>query len=257
MPTSKKRSTKWPISWPIDWKDSLLASLAIISFVCLFFIEPISQDLAYHVFADTRTMLGVDNFFDVASNLPFIFAGLLGLFCIYNNWGVTSSWSWLILFLSVLLVAFGSSYYHLNPQNETLTWDRLPMAVGFMALFVIVLTDYVNSQLEKWLLIPLCLVGIISVVYWHMTDDLRIYAWVQFVSLALLLIIIFIYKPTHLQTKYLFYALIFYTLSKLCEYFDKQIYELMGQVVSGHTIKHLLAAIATFFFYILLKRRVN
>jgi hypothetical protein len=253
MPTSKNKS----ISWSNNWKASLVASLVISSFVCLFFIEPIPQDLAYHAFADSRTMLGINNFFDVASNLPFLFAGILGLFCIYQNWGVSSSWSWLILSMSVLLVAFGSSYYHLNPQNETLTWDRLPMAVGFMAFFVIVLTDYVNNKLEKWLLIPMCLVGIASVTYWHMTDDLRIYAWVQFVSMALLLIIISIYKPSHLQTKYLIYAFVFYTLSKLAEHFDKQIYELMGQIVSGHSIKHLLAAVATFFFYILLKRRVT
>ena len=244
-------------SRPRYWKDFLLGSLAVLSFICLFFIEPISQDLKYHLFADTRTILGINNFFDVASNVPFFFAGLLGLFAIYNKWGVTSSWSWLTLFLSILLVAFGSSYYHLNPQNETLTWDRIPMAIGFMALFVIVLTDYVNSQLEKWLLIPMCIIGVTSVVYRHLTVDLRIYAWVQFVSLALLLIIIVIYKPTHLQTRYLAYAVVFYTLSKICEYFDKQIYELMGQIMSGHTIKHLLAAIATYFFYILLKRRVN
>lgn len=253
MPIPKNKSARWRI----DWKDSLLATLVIISFVCLFFIEPIAQDLTYHIFADTRVLLGINNFFDVASNLPFFFIGALGLIYIYRNWGISSSWSWFILFLTVLLVAFGSSYYHLNPQNETLTWDRLPMAVGFMALFIIVLTDYVNSKLEKWLLLPMCIVGIASVVYWHITDDLRIYAWVQFVSLALLLIIIFIYKPTHLQTKYLVYALVFYTLSKVFEFFDKQIFELMGQVVSGHTIKHLLAAIATFFFYILLKRRIN
>ena len=257
MTFPKKRFIDWPFSWPLDWKDSLLASLVIISLLCLLIIEPIPQDLAYHIFADTRTLLGVNNFFDVASNLPFFFSGLLGLFAIYKHWGITSSWSWLILFLSVLLVAFGSSYYHLNPQNETLTWDRLPMAIGFMALFVIVLTDYVNPQLEKWLLFPLCLLGIASVVYWHMTDDLRMYAWVQFVSLALLLIIIIIYKSKHLQTKYLAYAVFFYTLSKIFEYFDKQIYQLLDHVLSGHTIKHLFAAIATFFFYILLKRRVN
>jgi len=245
------------INWPIIWRDSLIASLVIISFVSLFFIEPISQDLAYHNFADNRTMLGINNFFDVVSNLPFLFVGLLGLFCIFQNWGVSSSWGWLILFISIVFVSLGSSYYHLNPENKTLTWDRLPMAIGFMALFVIVLTDYVNHKLEKWLLIPMCLVGIISVAYWHMTDDLRIYAWVQFVSMALLLIIISVYQPSYLQTKYLIYAFVFYTLSKLAEHFDKQIYELMGQIVSGHTIKHLLAAIATFFFYILLKRRIT
>ncbi len=245
------------LNWPINWRDSVIASLVIISIVSLFFVEPISQDLTYHNFADSRTMLGISNFFDVASNLPFIFVGLLGIFCIINNWGVSSSWSWLILFLAVFFVSFGSSYYHLSPENKTLTWDRIPMAIGFMALFVIVLTDYVNNRLEKWLLIPMCLVGICSVIYWHITDDLRIYAWVQFVSMALLLIIISVYKPNYLKTKYLIYAFVFYTLSKLAEHFDKQIFELMGQIVSGHSIKHLLAAITTFFFYILLKQRAT
>ena len=245
------------INGSINWRDFTIASLIIISFIGLFFIEPISQDLTYHNLADNRTILGINNFFDVVSNLPFLLAGLLGLFCIFKNWGVSNSWGWLILFVSVIFISFGSSYYHLNPENKTLTWDRLPMAIGFMALFVIVLTDYVNSKLGKWLLIPMCIVGIFSVVYWHIADDLRMYAWVQFVSMALLLIIISVYKPTHLKTKYLIYAFIFYALSKIFEHFDKHIFELMSQSVSGHTIKHLLAAIATFFFYLLLKRRVT
>ena len=249
MPTNIKKS--------INWRDFTIALFIIISFVALFFVEPISQDPAYHNLADNRTILGINNFFDVVSNLPFLFTGLLGLFCIFKNWGVRSSWGWLILFISVICVSFGSSYYHLNPENKTLTWDRLPMAISFMALFVIVLADYVNNTLGKWLLIPMCLVGIFSVAYWHMIDDLRMYAWVQFVSMALLLIIISVYKPTHLQTKYLIYAFIFYTLSKLFEHFDKHIYELMNQFVSGHTIKHLFAAIATFFVYLLLKRQVT
>ena len=243
--------------WSISWQDSLIATLVILSCVSLFFVDPISQDLAYHNFADKRTMLGVNNFFDVTSNLPFFFVGLLGIYTIYKYWGIPSSWSWLILFLSIFLVSFGSSCYHFNPINKTLTWDRLPMAIGFMALFVIVLSDYINIKLEKWLLIPMCVVGLVSVIFWHFTDDLRIYAWVQFVSMALLLIIIFIYKPTHLQTKYLLYAFLFYILSKISEHFDKQIYELLGYIVSGHTIKHLLAAVATFFFYVLLKRRIS
>ena len=130
----------------ISWQDSLIATSVIISFVSLFFIEPISQDLTYHAFADNRSMLGINNFFDVASNVPFLFVGILGLYTIYQSWGISSSWSWLFLFLSVFLVAFGSSYYHLNPENQTLTWDRLPMAIGFMALFVIALSDYINNK---------------------------------------------------------------------------------------------------------------
>jgi hypothetical protein len=245
------------VLWPVNWRDSLIASIVIISFVSLFFIAPIPQDLAYHKFADTRAILGINNFFNVVSNLPFLLVGLAGLYYLYRNWDVNNSWSWLILFTAILCVGLGSAYYHLNPENNTLSWDRLPMAVGFMALFVIVLADNVNNRLEKWLLLPMCLVGVTSVVYWHMTDDLRIYVWVQFVSIALLLIIVSVYKPTHLKTKYLIYAFIFYMLSKLAEHFDRQIYEIMDQTLSGHTIKHLLAAIATFFFYALLKRRVT
>ncbi len=245
------------INWSINGRDSLIASLVIISFASLFFIAPIPQDLNYHKFADNRALFGISNFFDVFSNLPFLIVGILGLQCTFKNWGINSSYSWLVFFISIIFVAFGASYYHLNPENSTLTWDRLPMAVGFMALFVIVVTDYVNQNLEKWLLLPMCLVGVLSVVYWHISDDLRLYAWVQFVSMALLLIIIFVYKASHLQPKYLIYAYIFYALSKITEYFDKEIFEIIGQLVSGHTIKHLLASIAAFCFYILLKRRLN
>lgn len=241
----------------LNWRDSLMASIVVISFVCLFFLKPIPQDLAYHLFADNRKILGISNFFDVVSNLPFFFVGLFGSLTIIKHWGISQSWSWLILFVAVLLVSLGSAYYHLSPENKTLTWDRLPMAVAFMALFVIVLTDYVNNRLEKWLLLPMCLLGVFSVIYWHLTDDLRIYAWVQFVSMALLLIIIFVYKPTNLRNSYLVFAFFFYMLSKIAEYFDRQFFELCAQILSGHTIKHLLAAIATFCFYLLLKHRLT
>ncbi|MFK7816238.1 MAG: hypothetical protein AB8B92_07875 [Gammaproteobacteria bacterium] len=243
--------------WKFNKRDSFIVLLILFTFLSLFFIAPIPQDLNYHNFADSRALFGINNFLDVFSNLPFLLVGILGLHYTFKNWGITSSWSWLVFFVSIFFVALGSSYYHLNPENNTLTWDRLPMAIGFMALFVIVVTDYVHQNLGKWLLLPMCLVGILSVIYWHITDDLRFYAWVQFVSMALLLIIIFVYKPNHLQPKYLIYAYIFYALSKLTEYFDKQIFEMIDQLVSGHTIKHLLASIATFCFYILLKRRVN
>jgi hypothetical protein len=243
--------------WRMKKRDTLIALLIIISFVSLFFIAPIPQDLNYHLFADKRALYGINNFLDVASNIPFLLVGLLGFRYTINNWGIHSSSSWLIFFVAIFCVGLGSSYYHLHPANDTLTWDRLPMAIGFMALFVIILTDYINLRLEKWLLAPMCLIGALSVVYWHVYDDLRFYAWVQFVSMALLLIIIFIYKPSHLQRKYIVYAYLFYALSKLTEYFDKQIFDLFGQLISGHTIKHLFAALATFCFYILLKRRVN
>jgi hypothetical protein len=37
-------------------------------------------------------------------------------------------WSWTLFFAGVTAVGFGSSYYHLNPNDATLVWDRLPVS---------------------------------------------------------------------------------------------------------------------------------
>ncbi len=235
------------------YKNYILAILIIISILSFFFIKPIPQDLTYHLFADTRKLLGINNFFDVLSNLPFFFVGIIGLSYTLSNWIPKSSWAWFILFSAIALVSVGSAYYHFNPNNQTLVWDRLPMAIVFMALFVVVIGDYIDTRLQYWLLIPMCLLGVFSVIYWNMTDDLRLYAWVQFVSLGLMLIIMFMYQPNNFQTKFLIYAFVFYALSKLTEHFDIEIFNYTSDILSGHTIKHLLAAVSTFYFYILMK----
>lgn len=241
------------MQYKFSWRELILFALIIFSLTILLFIEPIPQDLRYHTFADTRTILGIPNFYDVISNIPFAIVGLFGLSQVYIQRNNKNTWSWLILFLSITLVAAGSSYYHFNPNNQSLTWDRLPMVIGFMALFAIVVGDYIYSKLEKWLLLPMCMLGIFSVLYWNLTDDLKIYAWVQFFSSGLLLIVIFLYKPNTYKTKYLIIAFVFYTLSKISEHFDHTIFSGTNDVISGHTIKHLLAGIATFYFFLLLK----
>ena len=237
------------------WKSYSLIILIGASFLSFFIVEPIPQDLAYHLFADTRKLFGIRNFFDVSSNILFFIIGTIGIKFTVSNWVSKESWAWLILFSSVLLVSFGSAYYHLNPNNQTLVWDRLPMALGFMALFVVVLGDYVDKRIQSWLLIPMCLLGIFSVFYWHVTDDLRLYAWVQFISMGLIVIILLMYRPQTLQTKYLIYAFIFYLFSKITEHFDKEIFNYLMNQVSGHTLKHLFAAISTYYFFVLMKNR--
>ena len=106
-----------------------LASLAIFAW------PPIHQSLEYHRFVDTRTIFGVPNFWNVASNLPFVLVGLAGLAWMARH--VTKvdrclRAAWLVLFVGVVLVGLGSSWYHLAPGNATLVWDRLPMTLAFM-----------------------------------------------------------------------------------------------------------------------------
>jgi hypothetical protein len=106
----------------------LLGGLGLISAAVLAAMSPIVQDQAYHAFADTRRLLGIPNVWNVVSNLPFVAVGAAGVALLRKDAAATA------LFVGILLTGFGSSYYHLAPDDGTLFWDRLPMTIGFMAL---------------------------------------------------------------------------------------------------------------------------
>jgi len=137
-----------------SWRYGILVLLMLGSLFTVMSLEPIPQNLAYHDFADQRKFLGIPNVLDVISNLAFLLVGVLGLrYCIRADLGV-GRLAWIVLFAGVSLVSVGSAYYHWAPSNETLLWDRFPMAVGFMCLFVALLGEYVNRRLPRWVLTP-------------------------------------------------------------------------------------------------------
>ncbi len=62
----------------------LLAPASVITIIALF-ISPIPQPLSYHNFADHRAWLGIPNFGDVVSNLPFAIVGLWALIALWKR----------------------------------------------------------------------------------------------------------------------------------------------------------------------------
>ena len=80
--------------------------------------------------------------------------------------------------LAYLLTGFGSAYYHLEPNNPTLVWDRLPMTIGFMSLFALIFAERIDDGLGRKLF-PWLVAGFASVLYWHLADDLRPYLLMQ------------------------------------------------------------------------------
>ena len=212
------------------------AALAIVILGFFLLVAPIAQDQAYHFFADDRSIWGIANFWNVVSNLPFALVGLLGL------WKLRSAVD-RVLFTGVLLTFLGSAYYHLAPSDARLVWDRLPMTVVFMALLASVISGENDSRFRHSLLASLVAVGIASVVWWSLTNDLRLYVLVQFGPLLILVPALWFVR----DARYLAAALAFYALAKLCEFYDRVIFS--GLPFSGHTIKHVLAAIATYFIF--------
>jgi hypothetical protein len=221
------------------------------------------QDPAYHAFVDQRPLLGIPHCLNVISNAPFLVVGVLGL-AWRRRWQQPFSGPSLFLtpyglfFLGIALTAFGSTYYHLDPTNDRLLWDRLPMAVAFMALFAAILGERISVPAGARLLGPLVVVGLASVVYWHWSEqhgqgDLRFYHLVQFYPMLAIPLVLLLYPPRYTRTADWFLALGLYVLAKIVEHHDGEIYALG---VSGHTLKHLLAALGAYaILHMLVTRR--
>jgi len=219
---------------------------------------------SYHNFADQRGWLGIPNFGDVSSNLAFLVAGICGLAFLSKN---SSShqfvdprerWPYAILFLGLVLTAFGSAYYHWAPSDSRLVWDRVPMTIVFMPLVAALIAERINLKLGLYLLPLLTALGIASVIHWHETvlrgaADLRFYGAVQLYAVLALLAAMLL-PACYTRGSDLLMVAGFYVIAKICETADRQIFA-AGHIVSGHTLKHLTAGLAGFWILRMLQKR--
>jgi len=233
-----------------DWRGWLLGGAAFVATAGTLLVPRIPQDPSYHLFADTRTIAGIPNFWNVISNAPFALVGVYGLTRTPRLLS-RSLWPGYIVFcVAVIGVCFGSAYYHYAPSTPALVWDRLPMSIAFMAVFTLVLGDRVNPAFGRTLLGPLLIIGAASVFYWAWTErqgvgDLRPYALVQFLPLLLIALMLWLYPGSRESTAWLWWSFLMYFLAKVAELFDVPVYHAIG--LSGHTMKHLLSATTVLF----------
>ena len=192
-------------------RNRLLLALAILPILgTILFVEPFPQPPAYYDFADQRSLLGVPNFWNVATNVFFLVTGIAGLMqlgrpdALHILPGLRPAYG--VFFAGVLLTAFGSAYYHLAPANGPL------------------------------------------VVYWYYSElqgygDLRFYGLVQFLPMLLIVVILSMYPSRFDRTGFLWLVFGLYVVAKVFEHFDRGVYSL-GELLSGHSIKHIVAALA-------------
>jgi hypothetical protein len=204
-----------------DWRAWLLALLALAAVLAVLVLPPLAAPPHFAIFADRRTLLGIPNFFDVVSNLPSSSSApgdSMPSPRIGARVFATIRKVLLRAGLPVLaLTGFGSAYYHLAPG-------------GFMALVSAVMADRISVRAGFCVLLPLLAAGAGSVVHWRFSvlngaEDVVPYAAVQYGAIA-----------------------------KLAELLDGPIYA-VGGIISGHTLKHLLAAFAAWWLLRMLQLR--
>lgn len=241
----------------------LLATVSVATAI-LFYFPAIPQSETYHLFADRRAFLGIPNFLNVVSNLLFLFVGLAGVRSILRGKSgalahAAERWAYLIFFVTVALTAFGSSWYHLHPDDHTLVWDRLPIAMGFMALLDALVAERLSTKAGLWLLAPLLLFGAGGVIYWAATQsrghgDLRFYALAQFGGLLALVLLITLFPARYTRAADFAVSLLLYGVAKGFEALDAPAFRVL-RVVSGHTLKHLFAALSAYWILRMLRLR--
>jgi len=243
-----------------------ISSVAVLLLAAI--LPSIPQSIAYHQFADQEAFLSIPNFLNVVSNLAILLSGLVGLLFTWRCYrspvqqsfiNKAACWPYFIVFLSVAMIGFGSAYYHWAPDNETLLWDRLPIAMGVTALLAATLTERISLRVGLWVLPFLVILGGASVLYWYWTEqfgagNLNYYIVVQFYSLLLIVLLSLFFPPNYTRGGDMYQVVALYAVAKVAETFDQEIYDL-GQIVSGHTIKHLLAAVAIYLIVRMLQRR--
>lgn len=254
-----------PRRWSRRSRLALVALAAALPVLLALALPAMPQPQAYHDFADQRTLAGIPNFGDVVSNAAFLLVGSAGLAWLARHRRRAflepgEIWIWLVLFAATALIALGSAWYHLAPDNLRLYRDRLPMTLAFMAITAGVLADRVHPRVGLAALPVLLVLGVAGATLWLWSElqgqgDLRPYLLVQAVPLCAAPVLIALFPSRYTRGGDVLIAAGLYLLALLAELLDHALFAATGEVISGHSLKHLLAALAVFWLLRMLQRR--
>ncbi len=238
-------------------ETGLLVALALaLALACLG--PHLPQYAHYHAFADQRTMWGLPFAMDVLSNLPFALLGAWGLVRLRSahtprarriGYAVMLPCDAqrplaALFFAGLLLTALCSSYYHLQPDDVGLTVDRMGMLAAFAGLLGLATTDRISARAGQWTAATVLALGPIAVGVWAVSGNLLPWSVLQGGGM-LLVVVLALRKPLLGAWGVPLAAVIgCYALAKVLELEDQHIFALTQGLVSGHTLKHIAAAMA-------------
>lgn len=229
---------------------SFLAGLIILLLLAIF-LPAIAQNQNYHNFADQRTFFGIKNTSNTLSNLAFVIVGLWGLINFYKNKyiKITNAFSVLLnlFFITIILTGLGSSYYHLSPNDFTLVFDRLALSLVFAVVLAMLASIRISERSGFHTLAELIILAPLSVLLWNYNGNLTPYAVLQFGGIIIIVLTLLLTKPQK-QSPCFASLIILYGFAKVAEFYDGQIFLLTQNLISGHTFKHIIAALAVVLF---------
>lgn len=207
----------------------------------------VGEPAGYQQFADQRTLAGLPMAMDVLSNIGFAAMGLWGCIALWNALPVLRNVerAMAAMFCSgLLLTAAGSAWFHLAPDDAGLVIDRCGMAVAFAGLLGLAAAARVSERAGAWLGLAFLLLGPVAARAALVTGNVLPWAVLQFGGVALVLAMA-LRRPGFGELPIRWSLLLLaYAVAKLLELNDASLFELTRQTLSGHTLKHMAAALA-------------
>lgn len=232
-------------------KTEHLLLIAIIALLMFAFLGPeVLQPVHQHDFADQRFFGYFPNAADVFSNLPFALWGMVGLMTLSGvKLNRTSFGLSALFFFGLIATTFASGWYHLELNNASLAIDRLGMTLAFAGLIGLAAADRVSLRAGTSLCLLVLSLGFISIWSWSVSGNLLPWVLLQFGGMALVL-----WFATRQPVQDMHSALavnwgvviLIYALAKVFELADHAVYDLTSHLISGHSLKHLVASFAAY-----------
>lgn len=224
--------------------------LACTALLLLALLAPtMAQPGHLHAFADRRTLLGVPCALDVLSNLAFALFGVWGLDALRRSPRLpmqgTERGCAALFFLGLLVTAAGSAWYHAAPDDLGLAIDRAAMSVAFAGLLGLLAAGRISNRAGTLLAAGVLVLAPVAVLAWLRTGNIVPWAAVQFGGMALALLVLATTRPRAgaLPVRWGL-VLAAYALAKAFELGDHTVHQASGELLSGHTLKHVVAAFA-------------
>ena len=241
-------------------KRLYLVSLLVFIAVAITY-GPIPQPQDYHDFADDREFIGIPNALDVMSNLVIIYPGIVGLAFVHErrkNPQVPDDETsiHITLFAGMILTFAGSVWFHLDPNDSTMLWDRLGMSIIIGSCISLIINDLWDRGLAGKIHIPIIVASIISVVWWPVFDDLRVYFIVKHHPFILFPILVVFGTKLYDKISGYYWGLSMFVLATIFEFEDEAIFQITG-FISGHTLKHIAAGIGLWFLMVMIRDRTS
>lgn len=233
--------------YPLSRAETILLASGAALFVLAWLGPVIGQPADYHRFADARVLWQVPRAMDVLSNLAFALAGILGWTALWQARRALSNVQRAMAALfctGLLLTSAASAWYHLAPDEIGLLMDRCGMAVAFAGLWGLAAADRVSERAGAWLGLAVLLLGPLAARGALPAGNVLPWAALQVAGLALVAVLAF-GRPRDAGLPIRWgLVLLAYAVAKLLELNDHAIFELTVQSISGHTLKHAVAALA-------------